>query len=184
MGMIEVDLFSEDVDNEDHPEAAKLKTLLVAAAAEFSSELQNKLRGLSLPSRASAKNPVDFGASGKFTDTDFLLSLGREILHSGEVDSMILHGIGRAGMHSPETESEQLFYEAEIKQVLGFVDMEREMGLPVLIGNHNSIWESRVVSELNKQGVRVYTRIHDIAWLLSAMVQYWQHKNELGSKPF
>ena len=39
MGMIEVDLFSEDVDNEDHPEAAKLKTLLVAAAAEFSSEL-------------------------------------------------------------------------------------------------------------------------------------------------
>ena len=39
MGMIEVDLFSEDVDSEEHSEAVKLKTLLEAVAVEFDSEL-------------------------------------------------------------------------------------------------------------------------------------------------
>lgn len=39
MGMIEVDLFSEDVDSEEHPEAVELKTLLGAVAVEFGCEL-------------------------------------------------------------------------------------------------------------------------------------------------
>jgi len=143
---------------------------------EFSHDLQKKLRALGLISRASSKNPIDFGASGKFIETDFLLSLGREILLSGEADAMILHGIGSAGMHSQETEALKQIHEAQRRQILGFNDLEGEMGLPVFIGNHHSIWESGIISELNKQGLRVYTRIHDMAWLLSDMVQYWNKR--------
>ena len=143
---------------------------------EFSHDLQKKLRALGLISRASPKNPVDFGASGKFTETDFLLSLGREILCSGEVDALILHGFGRAGMHSQETEALKQIHDIQTQQILGFNDLEREMGLPVFIGNHHSLWESRIISELNKQGLRVYSRLHDMAWLLSAMVQYWNQR--------
>ena len=39
MGMIEVDLFTDEVDSEEHPEAIKVKTLLEAVAVEFGSEL-------------------------------------------------------------------------------------------------------------------------------------------------
>lgn len=39
MGVIEVDLFSEDVDTPDHPEAVRFRDLLEAVAEEFGSRL-------------------------------------------------------------------------------------------------------------------------------------------------
>ncbi len=140
---------------------------------EFSDDLQGKLRDLGLPSRASSKNPIDFGASGKFSETGFLLSLGREVALSGEVDAVVFHGFGRAGMELEDKEAPRLSRAVEKSQILGFSDIERETGLPVLIGNHHGPWESRTISELNEEGVRVYTRLHDIAWMLSAMAGYW-----------
>lgn len=145
---------------------------------EFSNRLQGKLRDLGLISRASSKNPVDYGATGRFLDTGFLLSLGREILRSGEVDGMILHGFGRAGMDPQEKEEMKQFREEQKKQTLGFSDLEKELGFPVLIGNHHSLWESRTIKEITEEGVRVYNRVHDIAWLLSAMAEYWGKRIE------
>jgi acyl-CoA synthetase (NDP forming) len=145
---------------------------------EFSNRLQGKLRDLGLISRASSKNPVDYGATGRFLDTGFLLSLGREILRSGEVDGMILHGFGRAGMDPQEKEEMKQFREEQKKQTPGFSDLEKELGFPVLIGNHHSLWESRTIKEITEEGVRVYNRVHDIAWLLSAMAEYWGKRIE------
>ena len=39
MGTIEVDMFSEDVDSPDHPEASILKTLLEQVADDYDCEL-------------------------------------------------------------------------------------------------------------------------------------------------
>lgn len=39
MGVIEVDLFSEDVDTPDHPEAANFRDLLEAVADEYDCSL-------------------------------------------------------------------------------------------------------------------------------------------------
>lgn len=39
MGVIEVDLFSEDVDTPDHPEAVKFRDLLEAVAEEYGTRL-------------------------------------------------------------------------------------------------------------------------------------------------
>jgi hypothetical protein len=52
------------------------------------------------------------------------------------------------------------------------------MGIPVLIGSHYSPWESQVISDLNKQGIRIYNRLHDIAWLLTAMYEYGMIRKE------
>ena len=41
MGTIEVDLFTEEVDNSDHPEALILKTLLEQVADDYDCELLN-----------------------------------------------------------------------------------------------------------------------------------------------
>jgi acyl-CoA synthetase (NDP forming) len=142
---------------------------------ELSPTLQNTLRSLGMPERASVKNPVDFGASGQYLDTDFLISLGREILSSGEVDALVLHGVGRPGMHTEYTPQEwKIFLEVEKQQIRGFRGLEKEIGKPVLIGSHYNPWESQVVSELNKEGIRIYNRLTEIAQLLHAMFIYWR----------
>jgi acyl-CoA synthetase (NDP forming) len=144
-------------------------------APEFSSRLQKKLRSLGMPERASTKNPLDFGASGQFLSTDLLLALGREILSSGEVDALVLHGVGRPGMHTEETPEEwKIFLDIEKQQIRGFTALENETGLPVLIGSHYNPWESQVVSDLNKEGIRITNRLNEIAQLLFAMHTYWK----------
>jgi acyl-CoA synthetase (NDP forming) len=144
---------------------------------ELSAGLQKRLRILGMPERASVRNPVDFGASGLFLATDTLMALGREILSSGEVDALILHGVGRPGMHTEETPEEwRIFLDIEKQQLQGFTALEAEYSLPVIIGSHYNPWESQVVSDLNQQGIRIYNRLHEIAQLLAAMHRYWKNR--------
>jgi acyl-CoA synthetase (NDP forming) len=140
---------------------------------EFSPAVQERLRGLGLIARASAKNPVDFGASGRFVDTEFLISLCREILHSKEVDALVIHGFGNAGMNVEGSQTLDFFHEVQIEQVVGIAALEKEFNLPVLFGNPHSQWESQVVNDLNQLGIRVYNRLSDIGVLLSGMHDYW-----------
>jgi acyl-CoA synthetase (NDP forming) len=140
---------------------------------ELSSALQEKLRALGMPDRASVKNPIDFGASGQYLSTDILIALARTILESNEVDALILHGVGRPGMHAEETPDEwKIFLDVEKQQIRGFTDLEKELGRPVLIGSHYNPWESQVISDLNKEGIRVYNRLHEIAQVLYALHAY------------
>ena len=147
------------------------------AVPELSPGLQKKLRALGMPQRASVKNPVDFGASGQFLATDLFLSLAREILESSEVDALILHGVGRPGMHAEEPPDEtKLFLEVEKQQIRSFSALEKELGVPVFIGSHYNPWESQVISDLNKEGIRVYNRLHEIAQVLYALYAYWKKR--------
>lgn len=144
---------------------------------ELSPALQKTLRSLGMPERASIKNPVDFGASGQYLATEFLMSLGREVLTSGEVDALVLHGVGRPGMQAEDTPQEwRMFLEVEKQQIRGFSTLEKEIGLPVLIASHYNPWESQVVSDLNKEGIRIYNRLNEIAQLLYAMHRYWKDR--------
>ena len=143
------------------------------AVPEFSPDLQQKLRHLGMPDRASVKNPLDFGASGQFLAVDFPISLARAILASNEVDALVLHGIGRPGMHSTDTpEERKIFLEIEKQQVNEICALEKDMGIPVLIGSHYNAWESQAVSDLVGQGVRIYNRLQEIAWLLKALHEH------------
>ena len=140
---------------------------------EFSLELQQNLSDVGLPDRASTRNPVDFGASGLFIHLDVPKTLGRLMLTSGEIDALIVHGFGRPGLHTNETTDEdRLFTEVEKGQLQSVQALESELGKPVIIGSYYTPWESQVMSELNSEGIRVYNRLHDIAWLLAGMKDY------------
>jgi acyl-CoA synthetase (NDP forming) len=144
---------------------------------ELSPGLQKNLRSLGMPQRASIKNPIDFGASGQYLSTDLLLALARTILESGEVDALILHGVGRPGMHAEETPDEwKVFLDVEKHQIRGFTALEKELALPVFIGSHYNPWESQVISDLNREGIRVYNRLHEIAQVLYALHMYWKKR--------
>ena len=137
---------------------------------ELSFGLQEKLRALGMPERASTKNPVDVGAAGLIALAGKRNELGRLMLDSGEVDALILHGMGRVGMLTAETPDEmKQFFEFEKMSIRDFSGLEKETGKPVFIGTHFSIWESQVVCDLNKEGIRVYNRLDDIAQILSRM---------------
>jgi acyl-CoA synthetase (NDP forming) len=150
---------------------------------EFSLGLKKELQNLGMPARASVKNPLDFGASGQFLAVDFPVSLARTILTSKEVDALVLHGIGRPGMHTADTPDEwKIFLEIERQQVNDVCALEKEMNIPILIGSHFNSWESQAVSDLNQQGLRVYNRLQEIAWLLKALYEYGREKFQAPKK--
>jgi len=49
---------------------------------------------------------------------------------------------------------------------------DQVFGIPVLIGSHYNPWESQTIYDLNKMGIRVYNRLHEITWLLAALRDY------------
>jgi acetyltransferase len=149
---------------------------------ELSANLQRSLRSLGMPLRASTRNPVDLGASGLFFEVDTFIALGREVLCSGEVDALILHGMGSVGMAGQNAPARlTLFLDTNKRVIKGFVDLERETGLPVLIGSIFTPWESQIVYDLNEQGIRIYDRLDETAQLLSLMYEYWKRR-ELANR--
>lgn len=142
---------------------------------EFGTGLQKRLRGLGMPARASTKNPIDIGASGLFWDADRMVEIGREVIFSGEADGLILHGVGRPGRigQSPPPERES-FLDAQKQTILGFAALEEAAKIPVLIGTRYSPWQSQAIHEVTGQGVRTYTRVEEIAQVLSSLYRYWQ----------
>jgi acyl-CoA synthetase (NDP forming) len=148
---------------------------------EFSSALQASLRDIDMPERASTKNPVDFGASGLFLSVDALVGLGERMLSSGEIDALVLHGIGRPGMHDETTTPGMKAYLAvETQMIKGVSRLEEELGRPALIGSHHTPWQSQAIHEVNKMGIRVYRRLDEIANVLSLMRTHWQRRSRLG----
>lgn len=144
---------------------------------ELSRELQKRLHNMGMPQRASTRNPIDIGAAGHFPSNDLVISLGKEVLSSGETDALVLHGIGLPGRaESDEIYRINPFLDSEKQLIQGFCELERETARPILIGNHHSPWESQAVHDMNNRGIRIYNRINDIAALLFSMYRYWARK--------
>ena len=141
---------------------------------ELSPELQRRLRRIGMPKRASTRNPVDLGATGRWNEIDVTLSIGREITASGEVDALIMHGLGRPRMRrGKKPASQEAFLRTEKEIILGFSALEGQTGIPVVIGSHYSLWESPALSDVNSMGVRVYNDLHGIAQILSGMHRHY-----------
>ena len=140
---------------------------------EFSSLLQETLRSLGLPKRASVRNPVDFGASGRYGNAELLASIGRAILSSGEVDGLILHGIGRPVIPGSDcARSDSGDTEVEKAMICSFHEIEKDYDIPVTIACHYSRYESPAVNEAEQLGIRIYHRLDDVAEVLSGMHLY------------
>jgi len=56
--------------------------------------------------------------------------------------------------------------------------INKEIGIPVLIGSHYTPWENQAIHDLKQQGVRIYNRLHEISWLAAAMYHYWRGRGD------
>jgi acyl-CoA synthetase (NDP forming) len=143
---------------------------------ELSLSVQANLRSLGMPPRASASNPVDIGAAGPMTlSAGRLIEIGRVIIASGEVDALILHGLGRAGVVRNETlVGGKIWLDMEKQVMRGYDGLQQEFRKPVILGSYHSSWESQAVSDLQDEGLRVLNRLDEIAQVLFRMYEYWR----------
>jgi acetyltransferase len=143
---------------------------------ELSRSVQANLRSLGMPLRASASNPVDIGAAGPMAlPEERLIEIGRVILASGEVDALILHGLGRADFvrnDPPVGRRNSLDFEKQVMR--GYDGLQQEFRKPVILGSHHSSSESQAVSDLQDEGLRVLNRVDEIAQMLFRMYEYWR----------
>ncbi len=143
---------------------------------ELSWSVQANLRSLGMPLRASASNPVDIGAAGPMAlSPKRLIEIGRVIVASGEVDALILHGLGRADFvrNDPPIGS-RISLEFEKQVMRGYDGLQQEFRKPVILGSHHSSSESQTVSDLQGEGLRVLNRVDEIAQMLFRMYEYWR----------
>jgi len=137
---------------------------------ELSQNLQKTIRSFNIPLRASTRNPVDIGAAGSISSVELMQGIAREILNAGEVDALIMHGLGRPGAINESTPPEmEIYLEVGKKVISALQSLETELNMPVFIGSHYAPWESQLVWELNEQGIRVYNRLDEISLLLSLL---------------
>ena len=143
---------------------------------ELSLSVQANLRCLGMPPRASTSNPVDIGAAGPMAlSAETLIEIGRVIVASGEVDALILHGLGREGFVRDETHAGRKIQLDLEKQVMrGYDGLQREFRKPVILGSHHTSLESQTISELQDEGFRVLNRLDEIAQILLWMYEYWR----------
>jgi acetyltransferase len=143
---------------------------------ELSSSVQANLRSLGMPPRASTSNPVDIGAAGPMAlSGEKLINIGRVIVASGEVDALILHGLGRAGVVRNEASVGWKTWLALEKKVMrGYDRLQQEFRKPVILGSHHSLLESQAISDLQGEGIRVLNRLDEIAQVLFRMYEYWR----------
>ena len=148
---------------------------------ELTRSTQESLRSLGMPPRASTRNPVDIGAAGVTAfSVERLIEMGRVVLASGEVDALILHGLGRAGfVRNGTPRGKEIFMELEKQAMRGYNGLQEEFRKPVVLGSHHSSWESQAISDLQSEGIRVHHRLDEIAQILFRMYEYWRKKQEI-----
>jgi len=138
---------------------------------------------MNLPPQTSLRNPIGFIDQNLFLPVNTFVALGRKILLSDEVDALITHGIGWAGMHTADTPDEvRVLVDTQKQQIQGLSSLEREIGLPVLIGTYYDMWESQVVYDLNKQRIRTYAPPSHIVKILSLMYKYFKKRTDNSLK--
>jgi acyl-CoA synthetase (NDP forming) len=146
---------------------------------ELSLPLQERLRVLGMPYRASTRNPVDFGAAGFTLVNEARLSIMDALLSSTEIDALIYHGHGFGGIELnslPRWVGERQKDEEELLRKA--VEMMRAYGKPFLIGCHMSHLESATVRNLVQDGIPVFSRLQDIADCLSTLYLYYRKRNQ------
>jgi acyl-CoA synthetase (NDP forming) len=143
---------------------------------ELSRSVQANLRSLGMPPRAYASNPVDIGAAGPMAlPAERLVEIGRVIVASGEVDALILHGLGQADLvRNTPSASRRISLEFEKQVMRGYDGLQQEFRKPVIQGSYHSSWESQTISDLQDEGLRVLHRVDEIAQVLSRMYEYWR----------
>ncbi len=116
-------------------------------------------------------------AEGKQREADMVRlarSYGMRLLGPNVSGTFNLHAEFN-GSASPERLG--IFLEINKEIVRGYTKLEKDFGIPVLIGSIYAQGESQVTHDLNEEGIRIYDRLDEIAQILSRMHRYYSRRS-------
>ncbi|MFZ7112398.1 MAG: acetate--CoA ligase family protein [Desulfatiglandales bacterium] len=144
---------------------------------EFSSPLQETLRDLGMPTRASTKNPLDTGAGRGTLSVQNRVSLIDALICSDEVDALIIHGYASIDLDSERTPDWLVEFQRHEEEVLRrAVPLMSQYEKPMLFCSNASPFESTTFRNLVQDEIQVFTRLEDVVDALSAMRLYQQYR--------
>jgi len=144
---------------------------------ELSKPLQETLRDIGMPSRASTKNPVDFGAGRGTLGIEEKGSIVEALLSSDELDAVIIHGYGTIGTDSETTPDWITAYQRdEEKFVKKGIALMTHYEKPLMFCANASQFESTTLRNLFLDEIQVFSRLEDIVEALSVMRLYQNYR--------
>jgi len=152
---------------------------------EFSKPLQATLRDIGMPSRASTKNPVDFGAGRGTLAIEEKVTIIEALLSGDELDALIIHGYGTIGTDPETTPDWIITYQRHEEEVVrkGLALMARYKK-PLMFCANASQFESTTLRNLARDEIQVFSRLEDIVEALSVMRLYQNYRrSEFRNSP-
>jgi acyl-CoA synthetase (NDP forming) len=140
---------------------------------ELPAALQEEMRRLGMPERASVRNPVDFGAAIGSVSAAARVQMVEMMLAWQEIGGVVVHGYGSAGFlpHDAPAAARQRF-EEEKALLRSLHALQERYHKPVVLATAMTPLESQMVQELIAEGLRFQHRLDDAAAVLAALRDY------------
>ena len=140
---------------------------------ELPPALQEEMRRLGMPERASVRNPVDFGAAVGSLSAAVRIRMVELMLTWEGIGGVVVHGYGSAGFlpDAAPVAARQRFDE-EKALLHSCHALQARYQKPVVLATAMTPLESQMVRELIDEGLRLQHRLDDTAAVLAALRSY------------
>ncbi len=140
---------------------------------ELPPALQEEMRRLGMPERASVRNPVDFGAAVGSLSAAARIRMVELMLTWEGIGGVVVHGYGSAGFlpDAAPVAARQRFDE-EKALLHSCHALQARYQKPVVLATAMTPLESQMVRELIDEGLRLQHRLDDTAAVLAALRSY------------
>jgi acyl-CoA synthetase (NDP forming) len=141
--------------------------------------LQEEMRRLGMPERASVRNPVDFGAAIGSLSAAVRIQIVETMLAWEGIGGVVVHGYGAVGFVPEDAPAVARQRFAEEKALLhSFHALQERYQKPVVLATAITPLESQMVQELIAEGRRFQHRLDDTAAVLAALRGYASMQEE------
>jgi len=140
---------------------------------ELPVDVQEKIRGMGMPERASVRNPVDFGAAGGSLSFDQRVEMLNTLLACDAIGGLAVHGYGMPGFITEESPAFMHMRSKDDKSMIrNLQELQQTYQKPIVLVTAMTPLESQVVQEMMAEGVRFQHRLDDASAVLAALWDY------------
>ena len=140
---------------------------------ELPVDVQEKIRGMGMPERASVRNPVDFGAAGGSISFEKRVEILKVLLASDAIGGLAIHGYGMPGFITEESPVFMHMRSKDDKAMIRSVqELQQIYQKPIILVTAMTPMESQVIQEMMAEGVRFQHRLDDVSAVLAALWDY------------
>ena len=140
---------------------------------ELPVDVQEKIRGIGMPERASVRNPVDFGAAGGSLSFDQRVEMLKVLLACDTIGGVAIHGYGGPGFIKEDSPAyARMRFEDDKAMIRTVQELQKTYQKPIMLVTAMSPLESQTVQEMMAEGVRFQHSLDDVSAVFAALWDY------------